>query len=128
MDNENLIGESDNNLFEEDIAQLANSKETFGKVRKLCNAFNRPNFLRALRKYSKNKLETDCKTRWSSMYLMIASFNKSKDSIKKALIDLNEPYTLSEAEHMYLTTLERVLKPAYDAVLKLSKKGDVREE
>lgn len=43
-------------------------------------------------------LQLDCKTRWSSMCDMLASFYKLRMCIKKALIDMHNDVSFSEAE------------------------------
>lgn len=79
-----------------------------------------------LQKYVKNEfgrkieLDGDCKTRWSSLAVMVEKFNKLKLCIAKTLIDLglstNIEYRFSQHEFDALVNLENILKPVKLAV------------
>ncbi|GBP87664.1 hypothetical protein EVAR_38150_1 [Eumeta japonica] len=80
-----------------------------------------------LQKYVKNEfgrkieLDGDCKTRWSSLAVMVEKFNKLKLCIAKTLIDLglsaNIEYRFSQHEFDALVNLENILKPVVVEVL-----------
>lgn len=71
LEDENLIADEYNSLIEDDPAELLDDLQgIISTVRKICCQFRRPKFSRALKKYTKNCLKIDCKTRLSSMFQM----------------------------------------------------------
>lgn len=81
-----------------------------------------------LEKYVKEELgkevhlTLDVRTRWNSMVGMIESFLKTKNSIKKALIDFSSTDLWIEEHIPLLEVLIEVLNPIKDAVEALSRR------
>lgn len=61
----------------------------------------------------------DCKTRWSSLFLMLERFYKLKTCVMKALIDVKSKATFSDEEIEMVRTLIEILLPVKLAVEEL---------
>ena len=114
-DSERFIGSSRNKITEASIGPLIN------KVRKIILLFRKsPTKNDILQQYIKTEfgkdivLLKDCKTRWSSLLLMLERFYLLRVCIKKALIDIrnkDESLDLSHNENQMLLEIITALVP-----------------
>lgn len=93
------------------------------KVRKIVKAFRRsPKKNEVLQRYvkldkkSECQLILDCKTRWSSLANMISRFYDCRNSIKKALVDIESKDVFEEWEMDLLLDIKNALEPIQAAV------------
>ena len=104
-------------------------KQTILNVRKLVKYFiSSPKRSEVLANYAKeqenvkaSKLILDCKTRWSSMVLMLKRFCDLLPSIRMALISTKSEYDFSNSDEKLLISLIDALNPFEEAVLYMSK-------
>ena len=73
---------------------------------------------------AETKLILDCPTRWCSTEKMISNFLKNISPIKKAFIDMNIEFKISEQEIKLLKEFNQVLAPISNVVFKLSERGN----
>ena len=71
-------------------------------------------------KYGGQKLQLDVYTRWNSIYLMLSTFIKNIDSIKKVAIDLKLKIEISESEVKRINGIISCLSPVYEGIKVLS--------
>ena len=64
----------------------------------------------------------DCRTRWNTMLDMLKRFYEMRNSVKHALIDLNESFDLTETDLEKINEIIEALKPVKLAVQKLCKR------
>lgn len=67
-------------------------------------------------------LQLDCKTRWNSLLDMLKRFASLRGPIQKALIDLKNPITISDADFCVVDELVATLEPVALAVTVLSRR------
>lgn len=118
------IQEESKNLTGIHITESYGIHSTISKVRKLVKCFKRSptkndilqNYVRA--EHTKElKLILDCRTRWSSLFIMLQRFFLLKNSIKKATIDLNlTDDLLTDAEFNLIGEIVQILDPIKTAV------------
>lgn len=103
-----------------DLTNHRNINEVVKKVRKVVLIFKRASLKNdtILQKYVKKEhgrelnLLLDCKTRWNSLFTMLERFDLLKNSVKKALIDLNNPVQFEESDFQLINEIIKVLAPA----------------
>lgn len=88
------------------------------KVRKIINLFKRSSVKNdILQKYvvsdfnKEISLDIDCKTRWSSLLMMLEKFLKLKNCIKKALIDIESRESLEDSDFSHIKDVVESLQP-----------------
>lgn len=117
-----LILMSQNELAREHIPELTkdeNINELIKKIRKVVVYFKKSPLKNetVLQKYVKIEHEKelslllDCKTRWNSLLTMLERFSLLKTCIQKALIDLNHPIRLEDADFDLVNKIVDVLTP-----------------
>lgn len=102
-----------------DLTNDQNIKNVIKNVRKVVLIFKRASLKNdtILQKYVKIEhgkelsLLLDCKTRWNSLYSMLERFAFLKASLRKALIDLNNPVQLEESDFELIDEIIKVLAP-----------------
>ena len=106
-----------NNLIENDVSN-ENLLPIICKVRKIVKLFRKSPLKNetlqrhVLSDYKREyKLILDSKTRWSSLLFMVERFNKLKNCILKALIDLNSNILMDDCEFKQLNDLIEALQP-----------------
>ena len=140
-DNEQISDESDYELGESDDEEYCYSiatpsedreisgsslKTTISKVRQLGKLFRKPRNKEFLQKYVREKLNTeleleiDCRTRWSSLFSMLAKFDRVTDCVEKAIVDANSPIVITANDKLVVKALVKVLEPAAATVKILS--------
>lgn len=61
-------------------------------------------------------LVLDCRTRWNSLYDMLARFIQLRNPVQKAMIDLKEPVQVTEADFTCVQDTVSSLEPVKLAV------------
>ena len=111
-----------------ETSELAGSsiKTTISKVRQLGKLFRKPLNKEYLQKYVREKLKTeleleiDCRTRWSSLFSMLAKFDRITDCVEKAIVDANSEIVITSQDKLIVKALVKVLEPAAATVEILS--------
>jgi len=113
------------------IAELSGEyKEVVDKVRAIVRIFRRsPTKNDAiLQPYVKRELGKelslvlDCRTRWNSLYDMLARFIQLRNPVQKAMIDLKEPVQVTEADFTCVQDIVSSLEPVKLAVKALCRR------
>jgi hypothetical protein len=96
-------------------------EKAIGKVRRLGGFFKRSavnnEILQSYVKKQFNnpsvekKLLVDCKTRWSSLFIMLERYYEIRDSVDKTLIDIKSTQRITESEKFLFCCILNVLKP-----------------
>ena len=132
-DEENDFEEND---FEPDIEEDSDDMEYKEKysnciklVRQIVKFFTKSpknseilaNFASRQENTNSTKLVLDCKTRWSSMLLMLEKFLLLAPSIKMALIETKSKFEISNHDLNHISNIVSALKPFEEAVKYMSK-------
>ena len=67
-------------------------------------------------------LKLDCKTRWSSLYIMISRYWEIKDSVQHTLLDINSDIIITNRDKYIYFCILNTLRPVMMAVKVLLKK------
>lgn len=126
---EDCIQDSNNSFLFNETSEVTIKHQVFGpvitKVRKIVKIFKRSptkneNYLQKYVKIEFGKvihLIMDCKTRWSSLLLMLERFDKLKYCVKKAFLDLeldskiDDSIKMDENEYKIVSDLVALLTP-----------------
>lgn len=75
--------------------------------------------------YENIQLQLDCRSRWSSMNVMIGSFLKMKDCIFKLLFEIKSDISFTDVEIQTFTDIHRSLEVVKMTVLTISQGNNV---
>jgi hypothetical protein len=111
------------------IAEMSNSyKDVVHKVRTIVKLFKRSPTKNddVLQKYVKMEnqgrelsLTLDCRTRWSSLWQMLSTFYRLRNSIQKACIDVNASVSLTDVDITLINEIVSALEPVKMSVERL---------